>query len=169
VFRYGVIAIGGVQITDMRRGRVQRVIAQGPGDPIDTRLAVANEFNLRSPKEWHREIARKMHSIRIGSDMDGERFHEKFAFVPIVERSCTKEEGHRCIDGWMRAIVPCDAQSRPAEFNRLIATTENSRARNTIAFSTVISPTAMTPSSGNAKVPSARITFVCGAISVPAR
>src|SRR6185503_4964060 len=101
------------------RGR-ERLMTYAPFDLGEFSLSAAHQLDLCFAKEWHREIARHPDLILLVFHVNWKSFDEVFPAVAIIERARPEKERDWRFDGWLRALVPGDAQHRPGEGYGLI-------------------------------------------------
>src|SRR6266496_146370 len=116
-----MIAISGVEITDLAGRGVEPLVANGPGYVADGSARRTGQLNARRSEKWHRKKAGQFHALVAESDEGGEGFDEVLAPVAVVECAGAEEERHRRINRRCFSSIPNDAQARPTKGHRLIA------------------------------------------------
>ena len=116
-----MIAISGVEITDLAGRVLERLVANSPSDVADGSARRTGQLHARRFEKWHRKQAGQFHALFAESDVGGEGFDEILAPVAVVQGAGAEEERYRRINRRFFSSIPDDAQARPTKGNRLIA------------------------------------------------
>src|SRR5438552_6038176 len=118
--RLRMIAISGVEITDLAGRVFERLVANGPGYVANGSARRTGQFDARRVEKWHRKKAGQFHSLLAESDKGGKSFDEILAPVAVVACAGAEEERRRRVNSRFLSPIPEDAQARATKGNRLL-------------------------------------------------
>src|SRR6266571_6396940 len=101
-----MIAVSGVEITDLGSGVLERFVANGPVYVTEGLARRTGQLDARRFEKWHRKKKGQFHPLLAEPDESGEGFDEVFAPVAVVECAGAEEECHRRINRRFFASIP---------------------------------------------------------------
>ena len=120
-FRTRMIAVSGVEVSDVVGRFFQRVITDVPSDAGQVDSAVTDQFDLCRLEKRHGKVAGEMDVVGGELNDDGKALDQIFAIGAVVEGSRAEEERNRRIHGRVREFVPREAQAGASEPDGLFA------------------------------------------------
>ena len=119
--RVRMIRVAGVKIPHGIGWIPERCVTQLPLHVGDGSVARPHQRDVRCAEERHRKITAQVHALAVVADHHGQRAHQVFAVIAVVEDARAVEQRHGCIDRRCRPIVPGQLESGAGKCQRLRA------------------------------------------------